>query len=52
VTEEDIALCMGEFYMPADSDLESGEHPLRVLSTENLTVVSTFTGKEEKRFFP
>jgi hypothetical protein len=52
VTEEDIALCMGEFYMPADSDLESGEHPLRVLSTENLTVVSTFTGKKRNAFFP
>ncbi|XP_065340900.1 kinesin-like protein CG14535 isoform X2 [Cloeon dipterum] len=42
VTEEDIALCMGEFYMP-ESETEGDEHPLRVLSQENLTVVSTFT---------
>ncbi|XP_059476106.1 kinesin-like protein CG14535 isoform X2 [Neocloeon triangulifer] len=42
VTEEDIALCMGEFYMP-ESDAEGEEHPLRVLSQENLTIVSTFT---------
>ncbi|KAL0115090.1 hypothetical protein PUN28_010579 [Cardiocondyla obscurior] len=40
VTEEDIALCMGENPLP-ESDQE--EHPLRILSQENLTVVSTFT---------
>jgi len=42
---------MGEFYMPPESDLESGEHPLRVLSQENLTIVSTFTGIIEIIFF-
>lgn len=42
VTEEDIALCMGENPLP-ESDQE--EHPLRILSQENLTVVSTFTGE-------
>lgn len=41
VTEEDIALCMGENPLP-ESDQE--EHPLRILSQENLTIVSTFTG--------
>lgn len=41
VTEEDIALCMGENPLP-ESDQE--EHPLRILSHENLTVVSTLTG--------
>lgn len=41
VTEEDIAMCMGENPLP-ESDQE--EHPLRILSQENLTVVSTFTG--------
>ncbi|XP_044012628.1 kinesin-like protein CG14535 isoform X2 [Aphidius gifuensis] len=40
VTEEDIALCMGENPLP-ESDQE--EHPLRILSQENLTIVSTFT---------
>lgn len=45
VTEEDIALCMGENPLP-ESDQE--EHPLRILSQENLTVVSTFTGKQIK----
>ncbi|CAK9821011.1 Kinesin-like protein CG14535 [Anthophora plagiata] len=40
VTEEDIAMCMGENPLP-ESDQE--EHPLRILSQENLTVVSTFT---------
>ncbi|XP_046591946.1 uncharacterized protein LOC107217886 [Neodiprion lecontei] len=40
VTEEDIAFCMGENPLP-ESDQE--EHPLRILSQENLTVVSTFT---------
>ncbi|XP_069691784.1 kinesin-like protein CG14535 isoform X3 [Periplaneta americana] len=44
VTEEDIALCMGELENPLpEVDQESDEHPLRVLSQENLTVVSTFT---------
>lgn len=42
VTEEDIALCMGENPLP-ESDQE--EHPLRILSQENLTIVSTFTGE-------
>lgn len=42
VTEEDIAMCMGENPLP-ESDQE--EHPLRILSQENLTIVSTFTGK-------
>lgn len=41
VTEEDIAFCMSENLL-AESDQE--EHPLRILSQENLTVVSTFTG--------
>ncbi|KAK0166186.1 hypothetical protein PV328_004628 [Microctonus aethiopoides] len=40
VTEEDIAFCMGENPLP-ESDQE--EHPLRILSQENLTIVSTFT---------
>jgi kinesin family protein 26 len=46
VTEEDIALCMGEIENPLpEVDQESSEeHPLRILSQENLTVVSTFTG--------
>jgi kinesin family protein 26 len=46
VTEEDIALCMGEMENPLpEVDQESNEeHPLRILSQENLTVVSTFTG--------
>ncbi|XP_021928762.1 kinesin-like protein GA13060 isoform X2 [Zootermopsis nevadensis] len=45
VTEEDIALCMGEIENPLpEVDQESNEeHPLRILSQENLTVVSTFT---------
>ncbi|XP_068085251.1 kinesin-like protein CG14535 [Anabrus simplex] len=45
VTEEDIALCMGEIENPLpEVDQESiEEHPLRILSQENLTVVSTFT---------
>lgn len=47
VTEEDIALCMGEGENPLpEVDQEChDEHPLRILSQENLTVVSTFTGK-------
>lgn len=45
VTEEDIALCMGEMESPL-ADVENvKEHPLRILSQENLTVVSTFTGE-------
>lgn len=43
VTEEDIALCMGENPLP-ESDQE--EHPLRILSQENLTIVSSFTGED------
>ncbi|XP_067009500.2 kinesin-like protein CG14535 [Anabrus simplex] len=45
VTEEDIAFCMGEIENPLpEVDQESAEeHPLRILSQENLTVVSTFT---------
>ncbi|XP_067010239.2 kinesin-like protein CG14535 [Anabrus simplex] len=45
VTEEDIAYCMGELENPLpEVDQESAEeHPLRILSQENLTVVSTFT---------
>lgn len=47
VTEEDIAFCMGEGENPLpEVDQESHEeHPLRILSQENLTVVSTFTGR-------
>ncbi|KAJ4443523.1 hypothetical protein ANN_05195, partial [Periplaneta americana] len=49
VTEEDIALCMGELENPLpEVDQESDEHPLRVLSQENLTVVSTFTGESQQ----
>lgn len=44
VTEEDIALCMGELENPLP-EVDQEEHPLRVLSQENLTVVSTFTGE-------
>lgn len=43
VTEEDIAFCMGESENPLP-EVDQEEHPLRVLSQENLTVVSTFTG--------
>lgn len=44
VTEEDIAFCMGY----SENILHEGEqdyddHPLRILSQENLTVASTFT---------
>lgn len=43
VTEEDIALCMGlESFLP-DIDQDDDDHPLRMLSQENLTVASTFT---------
>nr|CAD7268028.1 unnamed protein product [Timema shepardi] len=45
VTEEDIALCMAQMENPlSEVGHESAEnHPLRILSQENLTVVSTFT---------
>ncbi|CAG9113929.1 unnamed protein product [Plutella xylostella] len=44
VTEEDIDFCMGYDGNLADGDQEnSEEHPLRILSQENLTVASTFT---------
>ncbi|CAG9828079.1 unnamed protein product [Diabrotica balteata] len=45
VTEEDIALCMGYVENPLpEVDQENPlDHPLRILSQENLTVVSTFT---------
>ncbi|XP_068907852.1 kinesin-like protein CG14535 isoform X3 [Tenebrio molitor] len=45
VTEEDIALCMGYIENPLpEVDQENPlDHPLRILSQENLTVVSTFT---------
>lgn len=48
VTEEDIAFCMGESENPLpEVDQESHEeHPLRILSQENLTIVSTFTGNK------
>ncbi|XP_025418626.1 kinesin-like protein CG14535 isoform X3 [Sipha flava] len=42
VTEEDIAFCMGELENPLP-EVDQEEHPLRVLSQENMTVVSTFT---------
>lgn len=47
VTEEDIALCMGETENPLP-EVDQEEHPLRILSEENLTVVSTFTGELTK----
>ncbi|CAK1601334.1 unnamed protein product [Parnassius mnemosyne] len=45
VTEEDIAFCMGFSENPfSKMDQEDYEnHPLRILSQENLTVASTFT---------
>lgn len=45
VTEEDIAYCMGVLENPLpEVDQENPlDHPLRILSQENLTVVSTFT---------
>ncbi|GBP90148.1 Kinesin-like protein CG14535 [Eumeta japonica] len=45
VTEEDIALCMGFTgnSLPELDQEDSEEHPLRILSQENLTVASTFT---------
>lgn len=35
---------MGEIENPLP-EVDQEEHPLRILSQENLTVVSTFTGK-------
>lgn len=44
VTEEDIALCMGYSENPLpEVDQDDDDHPLRILSQENLTVASTFT---------
>ncbi|XP_053612728.1 kinesin-like protein CG14535 isoform X2 [Plodia interpunctella] len=44
VTEEDIAFCMGfENPLPEVDQEGSEDHPLRILSQENLTVASTFT---------
>ncbi|XP_059051430.1 kinesin-like protein CG14535 [Achroia grisella] len=45
VTEEDIAFCMGfsENPLPEVDQEDSEDHPLRILSQENLTVASTFT---------
>lgn len=44
VTEEDIAYCMGLEHPFLELDQEDPEdHPLRILSQENLTVASTFT---------
>lgn len=45
VTEEDIAFCMGELENPLP-EVDQEEHPLRILSQENMTVVSTFTGTQ------
>lgn len=42
VTEEDIAYCMGIAENPLP-EVDQEDHPLRILSQENLTVVSTFT---------
>ncbi|XP_044733263.1 kinesin-like protein CG14535 [Chrysoperla carnea] len=43
-TEEDIALCMSTLSSGLDDGKQmTEEHPLRILSQENLTVVSTFT---------
>lgn len=46
MTEEDIAFCMGELENPLP-EVDQEEHPLRVLSQENMTVVSTFTGMND-----
>ncbi|XP_026732577.1 kinesin-like protein CG14535 isoform X1 [Trichoplusia ni] len=45
VTEEDIAFCMGlsENPLPEVDQEDLDDHPLRILSQENLTVASTFT---------
>lgn len=51
MTEEDIAFCMGELENPLP-EVDQEEHPLRVLSQENMTVVSTFTGTCASRVFP
>ncbi|XP_072154158.1 kinesin-like protein CG14535 isoform X3 [Bemisia tabaci] len=42
VTEEDIAKCMGEVENPLP-EVDQDEHPLRILSQENLTIISSFT---------
>lgn len=44
MTEEDIAFCMGELQENPLPEVDQEEHPLRILSQENMTVVSTFTG--------
>lgn len=41
--EEDILMSMGENPLPEVDQREKNHHPLRILSEENLTVVSTFT---------
>ncbi|XP_039283738.1 kinesin-like protein CG14535 isoform X2 [Nilaparvata lugens] len=56
VTEEDIALCMGQLENPLP-EVDQEEHPLRILSEENLTIVSTFTdslsiANDIERFLP
>ncbi|RZF36740.1 hypothetical protein LSTR_LSTR005053 [Laodelphax striatellus] len=56
VTEEDIALCMGQLENPLP-EVDQEEHPLRILSEENLTIVSTFTdslsiANDFERFLP
>ncbi|XP_057672094.1 kinesin-like protein CG14535 [Diorhabda carinulata] len=45
VTEEDIALCMGymENPLPEDDQESPFDHPLRILSQENLTAISNLT---------
>lgn len=46
VTEEDIAYCMGysdTFFGEVDHGEDGEDHPLRILSQENLTAASTFT---------
>ncbi|CAB3223960.1 unnamed protein product [Arctia plantaginis] len=43
VTEEDIAFCMGFDNSLPEGDQDDDDHPLRILSQENLTVASTFT---------
>lgn len=45
VTEEDIAKCMGEVENPLP-EVDQDEHPLRILSQENLTIISSFTGND------
>jgi hypothetical protein len=41
---------MGELENPLP-EVDQEEHPLRILSQENLTVVSTFTGKPPHPFY-